>query len=167
VLNAEGKLARALRTLIDVLAMTEKEGHVRVFVDEGLPMFQLLHQAASRGIAPPHVSRLLAAFNMPASDNLYQSGQSNTEGPAPSWQTPGPAYMAEPLTSREIDVLELIAAGLPNRDIANKLDIALPTVKNHLRSIYEKLAVNNRARAITRAQEIGLLKAPPYQSSLV
>jgi ATP/maltotriose-dependent transcriptional regulator MalT len=66
--------------------------------------------------------------------------------------------MAEPLTRREIEVLELIAAGLANRDIAQKLVVALPTVKKHLRNIYEKLDVNNRSRAIIRAHELGLLK---------
>jgi len=159
VLNAEGKLAHALRTLENVLAMTEKEGYVRVFVDEGLPMFQLLQRAASRGIAPLYVSKLLGAFNMPASDNPNQSEQSMIKAPASSRRNSRADHMAEPLTRREIELLELIATGLPNRDIANKLAIALPTVKNYLHTIYGKLDVNNRARAIMRAQEMGLLKA--------
>ena len=75
--------------------------------------------------------------------------------------------MTEPPTEREIEVLELVAAGLPNRDIANELFIALPTVRNYLHTIYGKLNVNNRVRAVRRAQEIGLLKAPSRRRSLV
>ena len=159
VLHAEGKLRRALRTLENVLAMTENEGYVRVFIDEGLPMFQLLQRAASRGIAPSYVSKLLGAFHMPVLDNLNQYGQSRIKGTAPSQLKIGWGHIAEPLTKREIEVLELIAAGFPNRAIAQKLAISLYTVKNHLKHIYQKLDVDNRARASMRARDIGLLKA--------
>ncbi len=162
VLYAQGKLAHALRILGDVLTMTEKEGYVRVFVDEGLPMFQLLQRASSRGISPLYGSRLLSAFNMPAANTPSQSEKLEVEGGAPSLAM-GLCSMAEPLTKREIELLELISVGLPNREIAKKLSIALPTVKNYLHIIYGKLDVNNRARAITRAQEIGLLSAPLLQ----
>lgn len=158
VLHAEGKRAHALRTLSDVLAMTEKEGYVRAFVDEGLPMFQLLQRAASRGIAPLYVSRLLSAFSMPASNTPTPSEGSKVEGSTSSPRTAVPSNMAEPLTERETEVLELMAARLANRDIAKKLAISLYTVKNHLHSIYQKLDVDCRARAGIRAQEIGLLK---------
>jgi LuxR family maltose regulon positive regulatory protein len=158
VLHAEGKLAHALRILGDVLAMTEKEGYVRAFVDEGLPMFQLLQRASSRGIAPLYVSRLLSAFNMPASNTPSQSERSKVKGLASLRRATGFGYMTEPLTEREIEVLELIAAGLANRDIAKKLAISLYTAKNHLHRIYQKLDVDGRARAAIRAHEIGLLK---------
>ena len=157
VLHAEGKRAHALRTLSDVLPVTEKEGYVRVFVDEGLPMFQLLQRASFRGIAPRYVSKLLGAFNMPASSTPSQFEKSKVKGYASSRRAKGSGYMTEPLTEREIEVLELIGAGLPNRDIAEKLAISLYTVKNHLHSIYQKLDVDGRARAGIRAHEIGLL----------
>lgn len=159
VLHAEGKLRRALRTLENVLAMTENEGYVRVFIDEGLPMFQLLQRAASRGIAPSYVSKLLGAFHLPVLDNLNQYGQSRIKGTAPSQLKIGWGHIGEPLTKREIEVVELIAAGFPNRAIAQKLAISLYTVKNHLKHIYQKLDVDNRARASMRARDIGLLKA--------
>ncbi len=158
VLHAEGKPAHALKTLKNVLALTETENYVRVFVDEGMPMFQLLQRAASRGIAVPYVSKLLGAFNMPASDNPDQSSQSKTKDHASLQRAPAADYMAQPLTEREIEVLELIAAGLSNRDIAHELFISLYTVKNHLHNIYQKLDVDGRARANIRAQETGLLK---------
>lgn len=159
VLHAKGKLAHALRTLGDVLDMTEKEGYVRIYVDEGLPMYQLLQRAASRGMAPLYISRLLSAFNMPATNSSNPCGKSKANGYTSSRPNVGFDYMTESLTKREIEVLELVAAALPNRDIAKKLSISLYTVKNHLRNIYEKLDVNSRSFAIVRAQKTGLLKA--------
>jgi len=161
VLYAEGKLAHALKTLGNVLAMTEKEGYVRVFVDEGLPMYQLLQRAASRDMALGYVSKLLSAFNMPDSGNPDQSGRSKTKGHIPLQRTRGPAHMTEPLTSREIEVLRLIAAGASNQAIADKLFISFATVKNHIHNTYAKLDVGKRTQAIIRAQELGLLKAKP------
>ncbi len=67
------------------------------------------------------------------------------------------AGLAEPLTERELEVLERIAAGLTNREIAADLIIALGTVKAHTASIYGKLEVGSRTQAVARARKIGLL----------
>jgi ATP/maltotriose-dependent transcriptional regulator MalT/ActR/RegA family two-component response regulator len=64
---------------------------------------------------------------------------------------------AEPLTNRELDVLELLARRLTNQEIADKLFIAPTTVKGHLKSIYQKLDVNKRREAVEKAQKIGIL----------
>jgi DNA-binding CsgD family transcriptional regulator len=61
------------------------------------------------------------------------------------------------LTPREIDILELIARGLTYDEIAAQLSIALGTVQNHIKSIYRKLAVNSRGRAVFEARKQGLL----------
>jgi LuxR family maltose regulon positive regulatory protein len=65
--------------------------------------------------------------------------------------------LVEPLNERERDVLRLIAQGLSNRDIADRLIIALSTVKWYVNAIYGKLGVHSRTQAVARAQEIGLL----------
>jgi NarL family two-component system response regulator LiaR len=65
--------------------------------------------------------------------------------------------MAEPLSPRELEVLELIAEGLTNREIAGRLFITVGTVKRHTNNIYGKLQVHHRAKAIARARELGLL----------
>ena len=63
----------------------------------------------------------------------------------------------EPLSERELEVLQLIAEGLTNQKIASKLYLSLNTVKAHTRSIYGKLGVNNRTQAGVRARALGLL----------
>ena len=67
------------------------------------------------------------------------------------------AWLKRPLSEREMEVLNLIAAGRTNRDIADELVIALSTVKSHTHSIYGKLGVKNRTQAIALARELGLL----------
>jgi DNA-binding CsgD family transcriptional regulator len=64
---------------------------------------------------------------------------------------------AEPLTRRELEVLELVAEGLTNREIAQRLTITPGTAKVHISNIYSKLGVNRRVQAITRGQELGIL----------
>jgi DNA-binding CsgD family transcriptional regulator len=67
--------------------------------------------------------------------------------------------LVEPLSERELEVLNLIAAGLKNREIANELTVALSTVKTHVNNIYSKLGVSSRVQAVGRAQELNLLNA--------
>ncbi len=61
------------------------------------------------------------------------------------------------LTGRELDVLRLVADGLPNRDVAAALHISENTVKNHMRSVHEKLGVRTRTEAVVTAAREGLL----------
>jgi LuxR family maltose regulon positive regulatory protein len=62
--------------------------------------------------------------------------------------------LIEPLSERELEVLELIAEGFTNSEIASRLYLSLNTVKVHTRNIYQKLGVNNRTQAVARAREI-------------
>jgi LuxR family maltose regulon positive regulatory protein len=88
------------------------------------------------------VSRLLAAFG----------GQQKIQ---PSAFSPQP--LVEPLSERELEVLQLVAEGLSNREIAERLFVALSTVKGHNRVGYGKLNVSRRTEAVARARELGLL----------
>jgi LuxR family maltose regulon positive regulatory protein len=130
-----GDTPGALAALERSLTLAEPEGYVRTFVDEGVPMVRLLRRAASQGVAPGYVSRLLAAFGRAA----------------------GTPSLVEPLTAREREVLCLIAAGLKNQEIADRLVISVATVKRHVTNIYGKLGVSRRIQAIAQAQELGLL----------
>jgi len=139
-LEAQGHSDRAMSPLARALSLSEPEGYVRSFVDEGEPMARLLRQALSRGIRPSYVARLLAAFD---------------EEVEPT--APGMESLVEPLTERELEVLRLIVAGLSNPEIADELFIAVSTVKSHVNHIYGKLAVENRVQAANRAQALGLV----------
>jgi LuxR family maltose regulon positive regulatory protein len=100
---------------------------------------QLLAQAQAQGQQPAYVARLLAAcVGAPAA-------------------APVPQPLVEPLSPRELEILGLIAQGLSNRQISERLFLALSTVKGHNGQIYAKLAVNRRTEAVARARELGLL----------
>ncbi|MFJ9946740.1 response regulator [Kitasatospora sp. NPDC091207] len=79
---------------------------------------------------------------------------------APREARPVPAGLDE-LTPREVEVWRLMATGLDNAGIAGDLDISLSTVKNHITSIFDKLAVRDRAQAVIAAYESGLVTARP------
>lgn len=136
----------ALDSLVQALELAEPEGYVRIFVDEGSAMGRLLHEAGSRGVMPEYVGRLLAAFPDAKPVTAASGSTASRE-----------QDLVEPLSHRELEVLRLIAEGLSNREIAQKLFLSNNTVKGHSRSIYGKLGVNSRTRAAARARSMGLL----------
>jgi LuxR family maltose regulon positive regulatory protein len=146
LLQAQGDTKRALSTLARALRLAEPEGYVRTFVDEGAPMARLLYQAADRGIAPEYVGRLLAAFELEEGEHAVQEASQPPAG-----------TMVEPLTDREIEVLELVAEGLTNREVAQRLVLSVSTVKVHTYNIYTKLDVHNRTQAVSKARALGIL----------
>jgi len=77
--------------------------------------------------------------------------------PVPAMARPPAAGLAEPLTSREVEILRLIAAGMRNQQIADHLFVSLPTVKRHIANAYGKLGASHRVDAIARANELKLL----------
>lgn len=137
-LNAHGEKDKAVHLLGDALALAEPGGFIRIFVDEGLPMAQLMSEAVVHGIMPDYTGKLLAAF---ATEKQKSEDQPLTE----------------PLSQRELEVLRLIAQGLSNHEICQRLFLALSTVKGHNRNIFDKLQVQRRTEAVARAGELGLL----------
>jgi LuxR family maltose regulon positive regulatory protein len=148
--QARGETNRALSILERTFAFARPEGFVRIYVDEGQPMAHLLQIALSRGIAPEYVRRLLAAFP------IVEPERTSMPTTPSEFQIPD-SEIVEPLSERELEVLQLIAIGLTNREIADRLYLSLNTVKVHARNIYGKLNVHSRTQAIMRAQELGLL----------
>ncbi len=146
--QALDQLDQSLLALDQALAIAEPEGFVRIFLDEGEPMIRLLRQAASRGLAPQYVSRLIASSELhkPAAGAEVLPHQDSLAQP-----------LIEPLSEREMEVLRLLATGLSNPEIAEQLYIATSTVRSHLKSIYGKLNVHKRWDAVYRAEELGLL----------
>jgi LuxR family maltose regulon positive regulatory protein len=143
--HVQGDLPAALKPLQLALTLAEPEGYVRMFVDEGPPMAQLLLEVASRGIMPDYTGKLLAAFEA----DKRKSEDKPDLAPA--------KLLIEPLSQRELEILKLIAQGLSNREIGERLFLALDTIKGHNRIIFDKLQVQSRTEAIARARELGLL----------
>ncbi len=148
VMQAEGDTPVAMATLQRALALAEPEGFIRAFVDEGPPMARLLYEAMTCGIAPDYARRLLAAFP-----------DAEPEPTAPAKSQASQSDLIEPLSDRELEVLQLIAEGLTNPEIARQLYLSLNTIKSHTRNIYGKLGVHNRTQAVARAQALGILSA--------
>jgi LuxR family transcriptional regulator, maltose regulon positive regulatory protein len=147
-LRAHGESDRAVQLLGEALALAEPGGFVRTFVDEGLPMARLLSEAAARGIMPRYTAKLLAAFEA--------EGQgSEEESYVPPARLAQP--LTEPLSRRELEVLQLIAQGLSNREICGRLFLALDTVKGHNRRIFGKLSVRRRTEAVEKARSLDIL----------
>ncbi len=138
--DARGDSTAARATLEQALALAEPEGYVRVFVDQGEPMATLLRTAAQRGDATGYARRLLSSF----------------DGSAP--RPTGSGVLVEPLSDRELDVLRLLATDLSGPEIARELVVSLHTIRTHTKNIYAKLGVNSRRAAVSRAEELHLLR---------
>jgi len=145
-LYAHGEKNNAMQLLGETLALAEPGGFIRIFIDEGSPMAELLSEAAVQGVMPAYVARLVGAF-----EAEKQASASI------SHRTPTPQPLIEPLSQRELEVLQLIADGLSNREIAARLFLAEVTVKGHNQRIFGKLQVQRRTEAVARARELGLL----------
>jgi LuxR family transcriptional regulator, maltose regulon positive regulatory protein len=130
---ALGDGERARELLREVLDSAETGGYTRLFLDVGEPVRQLLDQLDD---APSHTAVILSAI--PASP---------ASPPTPKTE----------LTARETEVLQLIAQGMTNKEIAAQLVIAPSTAKRHTVNLYNKLGVANRAEATTQAHKLGIL----------
>jgi LuxR family transcriptional regulator, maltose regulon positive regulatory protein len=146
--QARSHIPAALLPLERALALAEPEGYVRIFVDEGAPMAQLLQEAAAGGMMPAYAGQLLAGF---------AGARQAPAGASPRAVSPAAAPTSEPLSQREMDVLRLFATELSGPEIAQELVIALSTVRTHTKSIYSKLNVTSRRAAVKRAAALGLL----------
>jgi len=147
-LAASGEQAAAVTALAGTVLLAGPQGYVRVFADEGPPMAALLGRLiaaqrtgqAAAGVPFGYLARLQRAF---------AAGQ-----PAPD---PGPSGIIEPLTSRELEVLKMLAAGRSNQAIARELVVTLDTVKKHVGHVLGKLGAANRTEAVARARELSLI----------
>jgi len=155
-LDAQGDRETAVTILIKTLVLAEPEGFVRVFVDEGEGMQSLLVATAHQlelVIDPAlvslkvYVAKLLEAFPANQKTGAVFHPQIKTDG------------LVEPLTTRELEVLQLVAAGDSNQTIADKLVVSVSAVKKHTGNIFSKLNVNSRTQALARARQLGLLTA--------
>ena len=153
-LAASGEQGAAVDALAAALALGCPHGYVRVFADEGLPMAALLGRLvtaqragqATEGIPLSCLARLQRAFE----------GQHAVPDPGRGMAAAVPGIF-EPLTSREQQVLSMLAAGSSNQVIASELVVTLDTVKKHVTHILGKLGALNRTEAVARARALNLI----------
>ena len=149
-LRGREEKARALGVIGRALVLGEPEGYARTFVDEGPAMTALLSEvlanrqrgasAASAAVSTHYLRSLLAALEREASGAASPAGG-----------------LTEPLSEREREVLQLVAAGKTNRQVATELFVSVGTVKTHVNNVYRKLEAHSRTQAVARARELGLL----------
>ncbi|HEX8033049.1 MAG TPA: LuxR C-terminal-related transcriptional regulator [Ktedonobacterales bacterium] len=162
-LQASGATHEAVRVLLRLLTVAEPEGYVRVFLDTGAPMLQALQALLSPEQEPN--SPVLAAYARTVLDAFAdERPQTAIERQIPLVATsllhaPSQAVppLPEPLTLREQEVLRLVAQGVSNQEIADRLVVSLTTVKKHVGNVLLKLAADNRTHAVARARELSLL----------
>ena len=149
-LRAKVEKSRALDVMKLALALAEPEGYVRTFVDEGPAMAEILSgvlEAQQRGRRGPqaripthYLRKVLAALERDAAGATLSA-----------------AGLPEPLSERELEVLQLIAVGKTNRRIATELFVSVGTVKTHINNLYRKLDAHSRTQALARARELNLI----------
>jgi LuxR family maltose regulon positive regulatory protein len=151
--QTHGDEAGALETLGRALSLAEPEGYIRLFVDEGVPMARLLvklraHRGNEQAGSFGYREKLLALLG----------AASDAGVPNPARAVCGSGLsLVEPLNERELAVLRLIVAGCSNQEIADRLVIAVSTVKWYVNAIYGKLQVESRTKAIVRAMELNIV----------
>ncbi|MFN2136498.1 MAG: LuxR C-terminal-related transcriptional regulator [Candidatus Promineifilaceae bacterium] len=138
--EALGERDMAAARLEEALALAAPAGQLRLFLDEGPVMAGLLARVRKQTGYGRFAGDLLAAFPGVPADVPAQGG------------------LADPLSPRELEVLALVAEGLTNRQISERLFLALSTVKGHNSLIFDKLGVRSRTQAVARARELGLLQ---------
>ncbi|MFC4617602.1 LuxR C-terminal-related transcriptional regulator [Camelliibacillus cellulosilyticus] len=143
----KGKTNRGFEILEEALSLAEPEGYIRTFVDAGKTVHHLLtqyiqrrqnnHYQSKKHVTLAYVKKLLMASD---------SGWSSTI-----------PHGVQPLTPKELIVLELIQSGYSNKEMARQLHISHSTVKTHINNLFRKLNVNNRVLALERARELKLI----------
>ena len=146
VLGAQGLSTEAEAVLSQALSLALPKGYRRVFLDLGQPMRELLQRLAGHGTEVGGDVHILL--------NAFQQERGAEATPLPRFTLEG---MIDPLSGRELEVLQLLAEGLSNKEIASRLIVAPGTIKQHLKNICRKLDVHGRMQAVRRAQELKLL----------
>ncbi|WP_010491792.1 LuxR C-terminal-related transcriptional regulator [Paenibacillus elgii] len=147
-LHAQGEKLKAVQLLVEAMTIAQSGGCIRTFVDEGIPMRKLLREAVTHEMMPEYVGKLL--------DDI-EAERLNGESKSGPHRVLAAKSLIEPLSTRELEILQLIAQGLSNHEISERLFLALSTVKGYNRNIFDKLQVKRRTEAVARACELGLL----------
>lgn len=142
IYKLKGQTAESRRWLDEALTSVGIEPFLATFMDERPYLSDLFLDAARENPQQVLLKRLAVLLKPPLS------------APVPKNVEPRPQSILSP---RETMVMQLIAAGYSNKEIAARLVVEITTVKSHIKKIFEKLGVSGRYRAIARARELGLV----------
>lgn len=143
--HAVAQHARAAESLSHALTLGAQCGYVRIFADEGKGLLHLLEQYHNQIHAPrAYVENILKILRREVADP-EPVAPSNSEG-------------LIPLTRRELDILQLLASGKSNQEIAEERVLTLNTVKKHVGNILSKMGVANRTQAVMLAKKLGWIE---------
>lgn len=155
-LAALGEQSSAAVALGQAIGLAYPQGYIRILVDEGAAMRGLLGRLRGRtpdqratlcDVPVDYLARIARAFDVDAA----RRDTTRTQG------TAIPPGLIAGLSTRELEVLRLLAVGKRNQEIADELYVTRDTVKKHVTHILDKLGVDTRTQATTRARELGLL----------
>jgi LuxR family maltose regulon positive regulatory protein len=151
--DSEGDERSALAALKQAVALAQPGGFIRAFVDLGPRMARLVGKLAQSNAGSSYVRQVLEA----CVSSSWPDHPKPRPGSLPRWPSIGRSALAEPLTEREQEVLELLAQRLSAKEIAQHLVISDRTVKRHCANIYLKLGVGTRKEAVATAIAEGIL----------
>jgi LuxR family maltose regulon positive regulatory protein len=174
--DAIGDSTTATQILEKALTLAEPEGYARAFLDKGYPMVYLLNKNLNSSINSSYIKKLLIMnplqnqtaalpINLPFSENQSNNKEQIPERERNFRSTSSISYDStqpqieyfELLSDREVDVLNLLAERLSDKEIAIKLCLSINTIKGHNRSIYQKLGVKGRRQAVKKVMEFHIL----------
>ena len=149
-LDTQGQGSQAVESLERAWAeAAEPDSHVRLVLDEGAPMLELLRQVSGSSTGSARAQRLL--------DIASATAQGATGMPQRLERSTPPGTMVDALSDRELHVLRLLATDLSGPEIASELFVSIHTIRTHTKRIFTKLDVTSRRAAVSRARELGLL----------
>jgi len=147
-----GRTNEARTTLIECMELGGETGWIQPFVEAGEPLIGVLENISKTGHHRKFIRSILTAY-----DQYVAAASRGTDTGVATQHVPDHVGLTD-LTNRELDILELIAQRLQNKQIGARLNISTHTVKDHLKHVYQKLEVSNRRDAVAKAMRVGLLK---------
>lgn len=149
-LEAENQQEQACTMLYRALELASRDHFLRLFVEEGPALTRIFQRTDKSGLPSSFLREL-----EPLLPEVEEEIPPQTAPPAVSTASDA---LVEPLSQREVEVLQLIYAGHANKEIARRMAVAQTTVKAHIRNLYGKLGATSRTGALARARELGLLE---------
>lgn len=159
--SALGDESKEIGDIQQALKIAEPEGFISLFIEGGLLIARSLVKCSNMDLSEICQASFLQNILSSFPEKMIQSINVSTLLPIGTKDTKiiNTSSLTEPLTRRELEVLQLIARGDSNQEIADKLVITISAVKKHSSSIFGKLAVNNRTQAVVLARQSGLINS--------